>query len=424
MFRVFLLLVTASIALYVAGGPNVLVEATDTANRLVSSTSTSPTTSTATINRPAIRVLSAPTDLELNQPGTAEVQADPPATPGTAIYLRTAGTYGMGWYNVSSAVLDANLHATLKIPGRPYTGSFNYWATILATGTYQQSDSATFTVTFSPAAPPPAPSCGDGPDPVKANGTKWVCTYDDEFTGTTLDRRFWVPQVTASSGVTTGTGTMYACAADTPDTISQHDGNLELSLVELPAPAYCGQGRTSKYAYGQVMHYQTFSQTYGKYEVRAKIPDVSVPGTQETFWLWPTTNSYGSWPGSGEIDFAELYSKYADTDRPYVHYYPGATSSATNQNVTTAGCKIKVGEFNTYGLEWKPGQLKILLNGEVCMIDNYSSALAWIQGTYSPFDKPFFLSLTQAMGDVGNEYDTNQVPDKVTTQIDYVHIWK
>ncbi|RNL80927.1 glycoside hydrolase family 16 protein [Nocardioides marmorisolisilvae] len=422
MFRVFLLLVTASVALYIAGGPSVLLEADHSVSNLVSSNRAS--TSSGVLNRPAIRVLSAPDELELGQPGTAEVQAESPAVPGTTIYLRTAGTYGLGYNQVSKAVLDDNLRASLPITGRAYKGSFNYWATIKATASYQEGDSASWAITIAAAPPPPAPKCGDGPDPVKADGTSWTCSYDDEFDGSTLDRRFWVPQVTATSGATTGTSSMYACATDSPDTIGVANGNLELSLVQLPAPVKCGKGKTSQYAYGQVMHFQTFSQTYGKYEVRAKIPDVSDPGVQETFWLWPNKNSYGQWPASGEIDFAELYSKYADTDKPYIHYYPGSTSAGTNNNVTTAKCPIKVGEFNTYGLEWAPGRLTILLNGDVCMIDDYSSALATLHGKTSPFDKPFFLALTQAMGTTGNVYDTNVVPDKVTTLVDYVRIWK
>src|SRR5690348_2705115 len=323
MLRVSLLLVTASIALYFAGGPNVLLEAKDTAGHLVS---TATKTGNPWLDRPSIRVTSSPSDLELGQPGTAEVQADDIASPGTKIYLRTAGSYGLGYYNVSSAVLDADGHATLKIPGRGYTGTFNYWATIPASATYQEGSSASWAINFAPAAAPAAPKCSDDvPTTLKTNGSPWVCTYDDEFNDGTLDRRFWVPQVTASSGTTTGTTWTYACAADSPDTIAEHDGNLELSLVELPAPVNCGQGKTSRYAFGQVMHYQTFSQTYGKYEIRAKIPDLSVPGAQETFWLWPTTNSYGYWPASGEIDFAELYSGYTDGDKPYIHYYPGTT---------------------------------------------------------------------------------------------------
>lgn len=47
-----------------------------------------------------------------------------------------------------------------------------------------------------------------------------------------------------------------------------------------------------------------------------------------------------------------------------------------------------------------------------------------VQGKNSPFDHPFYLAMNQAMGTTGNEYDTALVPDRVTTQIDYVRIWK
>ena len=47
-----------------------------------------------------------------------------------------------------------------------------------------------------------------------------------------------------------------------------------------------------------------FSQTYGRFEVRAQVPAPAIKGLQETFWLWPDNDTrYGSWPGSGEIDF-------------------------------------------------------------------------------------------------------------------------
>jgi hypothetical protein len=53
-----------------------------------------------------------------------------------------------------------------------------------------------------------------------------------------------------------------------------------------------------------------------------------------------------------------------------------------------------------------------------------TSPTAAAQGAYSPFDEPFFLSLNQAMGAIGNQYDASTVPERVTTQIDYVRIWK
>ncbi len=418
MFRAFLVLATVSVVLLLTIGPGDLLG--HHGGSLVSSNGHKK--SQAVTDRPAITVTSAPTSLRLNESGTVEVQATAPAAPGDTIFLDTAGTYGLGYYQVSQAVLDDTLHATLPVSGRSYSGSFKYWARIAATGTYQEGVSPTFVIAFArQAAPPPVnPTCG-GETPKKADGTDWTCTYDDEFDGTSLDRRYWVPQ---TGGSTTGSGSTYACAVDSPDTISVAGGYLNLSLVQLPASRRCTRYKSSQYAFGQVMHYETFSQTYGKYEIRAKVPDLGVPGVQESFWLWPKTNTYGGWPASGEIDFAEMYSSRSGLDRPYIHYLPGATTAGTNDNVTHNNCPINPGEFNTYGVEWSPGQITVTLNGEVCFTDNYSSAAANAQGQYSPFDQPFYLSLNQAMGTAGNAYDPSVVPDKVTTLIDYVRIWK
>ncbi|MFL6158913.1 MAG: family 16 glycosylhydrolase [Marmoricola sp.] len=421
MFRVTLLLATISVALLVTGVPDAVLHGDISHGRLMSSTQTA--TSGSILQRPVVRVLTAPSELVLNEPGTVTVQAEAPAVPGDVVVLDTAGTSNIGYNKVSQAVLDENLRATLQVTGREFVGAYRYWAKIPASATYQEGTSATFSVTIDSAPPPAGPTCG-GDAPARADGTTWTCTFDDEFDGPTLDRRYWAVQTTRKSGFTTGTSAMYACAADTPDTVAVDQGNLNLSLVELPAVSRCRANKSSKYAFGQVMHFQTFSQTYGKYEVRAKIPDLDVPGSQQSFWLWPKKNTYGAWPASGEIDFAELYSSRPNLDRPYLHYLPGKTTAGSNDNITHANCPIRPGEYNTYGLEWKPGQLTVLLNGDVCFTDDYSSAAAAFQGKYSPFDKPFYLSLTQAMGTTGNVYDPAVVPEKVTTQIDYVRIWK
>ncbi|RNL61262.1 glycoside hydrolase family 16 protein [Nocardioides marmoriginsengisoli] len=420
MFRVFLIVVTVSITLVVTGWGSDLLQSTSPGNQLVNGDKAP---ARKFLARPAVRVLSAPEKLILGETSAVDVQAEAPAAPGDRIQLMTTGAAGLGYVRISQGVLDEDLRATLKVTSRDYTGSFRYWGRIPATGRYLQGESATFTIGFErlkPPVDPPAATCG-GAAPLKADGSPWTCTYDDEFEGTALDRRYWVPH---TGGSTSGTRSMFACAMDSPDTIAVADGNLELSLVELPAPRDCTRTKSSKFAYGQVMHYETFAQTYGKYEVRAKLPDIRVPGVQQSFWLWPKKNTYGPWPMSGEIDFAEIYSSRPNLDRPYIHYLPGEKAKGSNLNVRTANCEINPGEYNTYGVEWEPRRITVLLNGEVCFINDYRSAAAAVHGPNSPFDKPFYFLMNQAMGTVGNVYDPAVVPDKVTTKVDYVRIWK
>lgn len=411
--RVLVLLIAAPLvaALFVATRDGSLLPAGETeegANPLV---------------RPALIVLDAPERLLIEESAVVRIRAEAPARAGDTVILRTAGTYNLGYNKVSRAVLDRDLRATLTLPGRKYLGRFNYWVAMPATGRYQESRSASFEVAIVAPDAPPAPSCG-GAAPVKADGTSWVCTYHDEFDGSELDRRYWWPQDTARSGFTTGTKYRYACAFDSPETIAVRGGNLELSLVDLPRGRDCGKRKFSKYAFGQVMHFQTYAQTYGKYEVRALVPDLTDPGSQQSFWLWPKRNSYGPWPASGEIDFAELYSSAPGIDKPYIHYLPGETEGGTNKNKTNEHCPIRRGDWNTYGVEWEPGRITVLLNDEVCFVNDYRSVARTAHGRYSPFDKPFYLALNQAMGTIGNEYDPVVMPERITTKVDYVRIWQ
>jgi beta-glucanase (GH16 family) len=246
--------------------------------------------------------------------------------------------------------------------------------------------------------------CGGSPDGVAG---RWRCTFDDEFDGPTLDTSKWQPQLTATSGYVTGGPD---CYVDNPDTISVSGGHLNLSALRV-APFSCAAGYDSSYQAGMVSSSRRFNQTYGVFEVRAKIPAASVPGLQETLWLYPQDLTYGPWPASGEIDFAEFFSNNAGYDVPYVHY----ARSSSDANATAFGCTIDQRTFNTYAVEWTSTSITILTNGQVCMIDRPT-------GGPAPFNQPFFISLTQALG-IGANVVTAATPLPATTQIDWVRVW-
>lgn len=275
--------------------------------------------------------------------------------------------------------------------------------------------------------PTRAPSQPCGKRILRRNGTPWACVFDDEFTGHHLNRRQWIPQRTANSGFAPGD----VCYLDSPHTVTVAHGTLNLTVRRHHTS--CGTAPASRYIGGSVSTWQRFTQTYGRYEVRARIPATTSAGLQETFWLWPNTQTvYGPWPASGEIDFAEFYSQWPDWTIPYLHYNydPRTANWATNTNVVTAwpapnnqpgtNCRINRGRYNTYTLTWLPGQLSISINGHRCLTDHYRPA-----GLTSPapFDQPFMIALTQALG-IGTNAPTRRTPLPATTRIDYVRIWR
>jgi beta-glucanase (GH16 family) len=85
---------------------------------------------------------------------------------------------------------------------------------------------------------------------------------------------------------------------------------------------------STEYTSGSVSTRGKFSQTYGRYEFRAKFPDAKVTGSHSALWLYPYSQAYGGWPASGEIDVAEYYTKYTDRAIPYIHYVADGSNTS------------------------------------------------------------------------------------------------
>ena len=294
-----------------------------------------------------------------------------------------------------AAVLAAQLTA---VPDRGLTGA--------------QGLTATATLTD--------PTCG-GTTVLKPDGTAWQCTFDDEFSGTALDTTNWATQVTASSGYHSGA----ECFVNSPNNVSVANGVLSLTVRKEDAPFTChsrtGGDYTTQYTSGMVDTNGTFSQTYGRFEIRAKFPAPTFKGLQESLWLWPVNSTYygPKWPMSGELDIAEMYSMYPTLAIPYIHYVP----KTLDLKVTNNNCVIKdITQFHTYTLTWTPTNITIAFDGKTCTSDTKWNPLGLVHP--APFDQPFFLNLTQALGVTKNLFDPLNTPLPATTQVDYVHVWQ
>lgn len=253
---------------------------------------------------------------------------------------------------------------------------------------------------------------GCGAPIAKSTGGDWECTFSDDFDGTSLDLHKWIPQQTDTSGYLNGPA---ACFVGGPENVSVSDGTLKLTARQESAPIDCGAGFTAQYTSGMVSTAQgRFSQTYGRFEIRAKVPPAQVKGLQSSFWLWPADSAkYGSYPASGEIDVAEMFSSHPDRAIPYVHY----EADDTDPSVTNTQCTISnLAEFHTYTLEWTQSSIKIDYDGKTCLEHELESP--------QPFDQPFFIALTQALGVGTNEFDPETTPLPATTEVDYVRAWK
>jgi beta-glucanase (GH16 family) len=277
--------------------------------------------------------------------------------------------------------------------------------------------------------PPPRTCGGEVPAP-KPDGSPWTCSFDDEFDAATgdasaIDTSWWVPQQTATSGFVSGPDGEQTCYVNSPNNISVSGGALHLTVRREAAAFTCGWF-TTQYTSGMVSTYTNFNQSYGRFEVRALLPQTTAAGLQETLWLWPVNSStYGStWPDSGEVDFSEFYSSYPSLDVPYLHYNfdPSTVDLPTATNTNTADCQISLSQYNDYAVLWSPGSVTITINGNPCLVDHYVPDTGL--SSPEPFDQPFFVALTQALGVYGNSFNPATTPLPATTSVDYVRVWK
>ena len=266
------------------------------------------------------------------------------------------------------------------------------------------------------------PYCG-GQRPIKtraraeARATRYTCTFSEEFDGEQLDPDTWMVQQTWFSGASSGN---LDCLVDTPQNIAVSGGQLHLTAREEGREFVCrnpgGDFSTSSTG-ATVATYQRFAQAYGRFSFRARFPRTTAPGVHSALWLYPQEHTYGRWPDSGEIDVAEWFSSGVTTVLPSVHYRGEQFPHSTGWSCRMA----EPWKWHTYTLTWKPARMSFSYDGTTCWRATWKPD-APLSGA-QPFDKPFFIALTQVFGFNDNAV-TAETPSSVTMDVNWVRVWK
>lgn len=157
-----------------------------------------------------------------------------------------------------------------------------------------------------------------------------------------------------------------------------------------------------------------FHFTYGKVEVRAKLPRAQ--GTWPAIWTLGSNLETVGWPACGEIDIMEQLFEDFESVQCAVH-------TPDTHGANTIVAKVEVSDvtenFHVYGLEWTPEKLVFMVDQEPYF-------------TYEPSEKtpdnwPYFedqyLLLNIAMGgNLGGEIDPQFTQDQM--EVDYVRIYQ
>ncbi len=165
--------------------------------------------------------------------------------------------------------------------------------------------------------------------------------------------------------------------------------------------------------------------TYGRFEVRAKLP--SGRGTWPAIWLLPALKTYadGDWPDNGEIDIMEHVGFDPDIIHASIHTRAYHHSINTHKTGKIHLRKART-DFNVYAVEWTPEEIRSYVN-EQHYFTFRNERLTDPAADYKqrPFDRPFYLILNISVG--GSWGGAQGVDESIWPQrmeIDYVRVYR
>ena len=242
--------------------------------------------------------------------------------------------------------------------------------------------------------------------------------WSDEFAGaagTQPDATKWAHD----TGYGWGNGAELQAYTDRPQNVSL-DGRGNLAITAR-AETYTGPGwGTASYTSGRVNTRGRFSSTYGHLEARIKVP--AGQGLWPAFWLLGDDIFTTGWPGCGEIDMMEVLGHEPDVLYQSIHG-PQPQADDGEYGITQAVdfAQPLSSDFHVYGVEWGPGWISLIADGQVRRTFTPADLPATAQWV---FDHPHHLVLSLAVGGEWPGAPDSTTPFPATMLIDWVRVWK
>ncbi|MEZ0581097.1 family 16 glycosylhydrolase [Nocardioides sp. MH1] len=247
----------------------------------------------------------------------------------------------------------------------------------------------------------------------KSGGGTWHCTFVDNFNGRAVDGDRWVVQRTSH----TGFRTERTCYTDSPDNLAVHDGALVLSARKgrWVNCRFMGRWLRTRFTGGMIGTRDRYSQTYGRFEVRARFPGNEHAGIHGGFWMYPVDDTYGDWPSSGEIDVAEWWSYEPQLVLPSLHFDGRDPDVDSGWDCTVEDASV----FHTYTVVWRPTVMQFAIDGTTCFTRTWTPDAP--QRRPQPFDHPFRMILNLGVSTNGLSWRT-EFPASLV--VDYAKSWR
>jgi len=221
----------------------------------------------------------------------------------------------------------------------------------------------------------------------------------------------WQPAISwAPNGLTDPTTTSWSMnpawgptsAADA-NVFSTSNGVLSIAIKPTPADVKSSDVGGAPFLSGELTTHDTFSQTYGYFEMSAKMP--GTPGMQAAFWLLPQD---GSWPP--ELDAVEVLGSQPGTAVDTAHSQASGSHTA---NPHWAGISDASKTFHTYGVDWEADKITWYVDGKQTAQED----------TPADMHKPMYMLLSTIAGASSSWVGAPAAGTSDAMQVAWVHAY-
>jgi beta-glucanase (GH16 family) len=218
----------------------------------------------------------------------------------------------------------------------------------------------------------------------------WVLVWSDEFNqqdGSAPDPAKW----TFDEGVgNNGWGNKeLEYYTNRSKNVAIQNGNLVITAHQ---ENFCdSSGVTRNFSSARLKTRDLFSQQYGRFEARIKVPPG--PGLWPAFWLLGNNSNLVGWPSCGEIDIME--NKEASTIHGTIHGPGYSGDKGITSAYSLSRGKRFADDYHIFAVEWEPNAIRFYVDSDLYATRtpaDLPNGAQWV------FDHPFFIILNLAVG--------------------------
>lgn len=249
-----------------------------------------------------------------------------------------------------------------------------------------------------------------------ASPTVWSLVWSDEFdgpSGSAVDAAKWTAEV---GGGGWGNNELESYTSRVENAY-QSGGSLVIKAIK---EHYTGSDNiTREFTSARLITRSKFSQQYGRFEARIKIPFGQ--GIWPAFWMLGNDINTVGWPQCGEIDILENIGREPTIIHGTIHGPGYAGGAGLSSSYSLPNNQRFADAFHTFAVEWEPNVVRFYCDGILYKTRTPADLPA---GKTWVYNHAFFVLLNLAVGGEwpGSPDATTVFPQ--TMLVDYVRVYQ